>query len=183
MIYIGLKNQELEGINNMIELTDLEILVKYKAWADEVFFQTIFKLPDEELKRDRPMLFGNIFSLLNHIYSMDVVWKSHLEGIPHTLQTRNPESSSSFADLREDQATINNWYKSYIDNLCIEKYKEIVNFTFIGGRDGKMRRFEIIQHVVNHASYHRGHIEGVLYQMLIEPPTTDIPVFLREIHT
>ena len=70
----------------------------------------------------------------------------------------------------------------YIDSLSIEKYKEVVNFTFIGGGSGKMRRFEIIQHVVNHGSYHRGHIEGVLYQMLIEPPTTDMPVFLREIH-
>ena len=35
--------------------------------------------------------------------------------------------------------------------------------------------------VVNHASYHRGHIEGVLYQMSVEPPTTDLPVFLRVI--
>jgi uncharacterized damage-inducible protein DinB len=166
----------------MVELTNLEILVKYKTWADEIFYHAISRLPDEELKRTRPMLFGNIFSLFNHIYAMDGVWKSHLEGIPHNLQTRNPENLSSFTDLRENQATINNWYENYIDNLCIEKYKEMVNFTFIGGVEGKMKRFEIIQHVVNHASYHRGHIEGVLYQMSVEPPTTDMPVFLREIH-
>lgn len=44
-----------------------------------------------------------------------------------------------------------------------------------------MKVFEIVQHMVNHASYHRGHIEGVLYQMSIEPPVTDIPVFLQKV--
>ncbi|MEM7260053.1 MAG: DinB family protein [Pseudomonadota bacterium] len=42
-----------------------------------------------------------------------------------------------------------------------------------------MSRSEILHHIVNHASYHRGHIEGVLYQLCIEPPTTDLPVFLQ----
>ena len=167
----------------MHEFTDLEILVKYKSWADKIFYHAISKLPEEELWQDRPMLFGNIFSLLSHIYSMDVVWKSHLEGKPHYLQTRNPESSSSFTDLRSDQVSINSWYENYIDGLPSEKYKEIVNFSFIGGGEGKMRRLEIIQHVVNHGSYYRGHIEGVLYQLSIEPPTTDMPVFQREINS
>ena len=80
----------------MTELTNLETLVKYKTWADEIFYHAICILTDEELKKIRPMLFGNIFSLLNHIYAMDVVWKSHLEGIPHNLQTRNPENLPSF---------------------------------------------------------------------------------------
>lgn len=31
----------------------------------------------------------------------------------------------------------------------------------------------------NHATYHRGHIEGVMYQLSIEPPATDIPVFIK----
>lgn len=44
-----------------------------------------------------------------------------------------------------------------------------------------MKVFEIVQHMVHHASYHRGHIEGVLYQMSIEPPVTDIPVFLQKV--
>lgn len=162
--------------------TDLKVLTQYKTWADKTFYHAISKLPDEELRRERPMLFGNILSLLHHVYSMDIVWKAHLEGVPHHLDTRNPDYSGSFAALRANQVGINQWYEDFIERLDPDKYSEMVNFTFIGGGEGKMRRFEIIQHFVNHASYHRGHIEGVLYQMSIEPPTTDIPVFLREAH-
>ena len=161
---------------------NLTFLTQYKTWADNIFYEAISQLPDKELTRERPMLFGNILSLLNHVYAMDKVWKSHLAGAPHNLQTRNPECLSSFATLRTDQVSINQWYQHYTDTLGLNKHSEIVNFTCIGAGEGQMRRFEIIQHVVNHASYHRGHIEGVLYQMSVEPPTTDIPVFLSQIN-
>ena len=53
-------------------------------------------------------------------------------------------------------------------------------YSFIGGGEGCMRRGEILHHVVIYATYHRGHIEGALYQMGVESGTTDLPVFLRE---
>ena len=167
----------------MAEPSSLEMLANYKAWADQIFYKAISNLPEEEVHRDRAMLFGDIFSLLNHIYAMDIVWKSHLEGTPHSFQTRNPSSSASLIDLQREQENINDWYQNHTSHLPVEKHQEIVSFTFIGGGSGKMKRSEIIQHVVNHASYHRGHIEGVFYQMSVEPPTTDLPVFLREIQT
>jgi len=56
---------------------------------------------------------------------------------------------------------------------------EIVEFEFIGGGRGAMSRREILLHVVNHTTYHRGHAADILYHINIFPPTTDLPVFLR----
>jgi len=42
-----------------------------------------------------------------------------------------------------------------------------------------MTREAILLHVVNHATYHRGHIADMMYDSSVEPPTTDLPVFLR----
>ena len=39
---------------------------------------------------------------------------------------------------------------------------------------------DILLHVVNHSTYHRGHAADILYHLGIAPPTTDLPVFLRE---
>jgi len=63
----------------------------------------------------------------------------------------------------------------------VEKANETVAFTFIGGEEGTMKICDVVHHVVNHSTYHRGHIEGVLYQLHIEPPTTDIPVFIKQL--
>ena len=140
-------------------------------------------LSEGELKQDRPMLFNNILSLLNHVYAMDLVWKSNLEAIPHHMKTRNPVVKVSFNELQINQSELNLWFERYFSRLDHEGQEEKVGFNYIGGGTGVMSRAEILQHVVNHSSYHRGHIEGVLYQMSIEPPTTDIPVFIDELNT
>lgn len=110
---------------------------------------------------------------------MDIVWSSNLQGIAHNMQTRNPKLVPSFNVLRDKQNEINSWYGVYVSKLSRNQLSRSVNFSFIGGGEGEMKTNEILHHVVNHASYHRGHIEGVMYQMSIEPPTTDISVFLQ----
>jgi len=162
---------------------NLQTLSKYKSWADHLLYAALQPLPDEELERDRPMLFSNILALLNHVYAMDVAWSHNLEGKTHNIQSRNPGWVKSFVELREKQQEINSWYVDYVDQQSNEQLTEPVSFSFIGGGPASLLKTEIIHHVVNHASYHRGHIEGVMYQMSIEPPTTDIPVFLRSLES
>jgi uncharacterized damage-inducible protein DinB len=38
----------------------------------------------------------------------------------------------------------------------------------------------MVEHVVNHTTYHRGYIADYFYQIPSRPPTTDLPVFLRD---
>ena len=42
----------------------------------------------------------------------------------------------------------------------------------------EMRRSEIVQHVVNHTSCHRGFVADLFYQVPARPPLIDLPVFL-----
>lgn len=43
-----------------------------------------------------------------------------------------------------------------------------------------MTRAEILLHVVNHTTYHRGFVADMFYQIPSKPRTTDLPVFLSE---
>lgn len=43
-----------------------------------------------------------------------------------------------------------------------------------------MTRGEIILHLVNHATYHRGFVGDLLNQASVNPPATDLTVFLRD---
>jgi uncharacterized damage-inducible protein DinB len=44
-----------------------------------------------------------------------------------------------------------------------------------------MTRGEILLHIVNHTSYHRGFVGDMMYQIPVRAPTTDLPVFLRDV--
>jgi len=43
-----------------------------------------------------------------------------------------------------------------------------------------MTREEILRHVVNHSTYHRGFVGDMLYQVPASSPANDLPVFLRD---
>ena len=96
------------------------------------------------------------------------------------LTTRNPDECPAFAELRAAQIEIDQWYIEYSDDVQDSRCGEVVNFSFIGGGSGSMSRGDILLHVINHTTYHRGHIGCMIYQVPAEPPTTDLPVFLRE---
>jgi uncharacterized damage-inducible protein DinB len=111
---------------------------------------------------------------------MDFVWQCHLLGKPHGLTTRNPADHPALEDLLASQRRIDAWYVDYADSLSQEQLDEVVEFEFIGGGAGAMSREDILLHVVNHTTYHRGFVADLFYQVPARPPTTDLPVYLRD---
>ena len=161
-------------------MTYAQVLTRYKAWADDIFLSVVSKLPDAELTAPRPIVFGSLIRTLHHSYAMDYVWQCHLLGKAHGLTTRNPDHCPNMQDLAEAQRQIDKWYVEYSHSLPDAALGEIVEFEFIGGGRGALSRSEILLHVVNHGTYHRGHAATMLYDLGVFPPTTDLPVFLME---
>ena len=157
----------------------LQILMRYKQWANDLLFAAAKKLTEEELIAPRPIVFGSIIQTLSHTFAMDLVWQAHLQGLPHSFTTRNPESDRSLENILIDQRKLDEWYVAYVDTLSRSDEDEIVDFNFIGGGAGTMSRRDILLHVVNHGTYHRGNVTGMMYECALEPPTTDYPVFLK----
>ena len=162
-------------------MTYLETLMRYKAWANELIFPAVAKLPEEELTAPRKMVFGNLLRTLNHVYAMDDVWRAHLEGRAHGYTTRNPEACPPLAQLAPAQKAMDAWWVAYAKGLPEQREEEVVSFRFIGGGPGSMTRRDILLHVANHATYHRGYIAVIMYQAGVAPPTNDLPVFLKNL--
>jgi Uncharacterized protein conserved in bacteria len=157
----------------------VQVLTRYKAWADDLFLSAVSDLPASELAAPRPIVFGSLIRTLHHSYAMDFVWQSHLLGRAHGLKTRNPEHCPAMGELAAAQREINRWYVAYGDSIAEQELAEIVEFDFIDGGRAAMCRRDILLHVVNHSTYHRGHAADILYNLKRVPPTTDLPVFLR----
>lgn len=156
-----------------------QVLTRYKAWADDLFLSAVSSVPASELSAPRPIVFGSLIRTLNHSHAMDYVWQCHLLGKPHGLTTRNPEHCPGFEELAASQRRLDEWYVGYADATDDDGLAEIVEFEFIGGGRGRMSRRDILLHVVNHTTYHRGHAADILYHLKVFPPTTDLPVFLQ----
>ena len=157
------------------------MLTRYNNWANKLIFDAVAGLPQGEATRERQSLFKNMVHTLNHNTVIDLIWQAHLEGREHGFVARNTPEHPALDELWRKQQAIDQWYIAWSDKLPEAALAESVHFTLIGGNKGVMTRGEILLHVVNHTTYHRGFVADLFYQVPgARPPTTDLPVYLRE---
>ncbi len=157
------------------------MLMRYNAWANRLMFDAVAALPEGEAVKPRPSVFRNMVHTLNHNYVIDRIFQAHLEGRPHGYGARNTPDHPPLAELWRAQQEIDRWYIDWVDRAGEDDLNQKVSFTFVGGGDGVMTRREILQHLVNHTSYHRGFVAQMMYDIPVRPPVTDLTVYLRDI--
>jgi len=165
----------------MSTLRTARTLARYNAWANTLIFDAVAALPEGEATKPRTTLFKNIVHTLNHNLVIDRIFQAHLEGREHGYAARNTPEPLPFEELRRAQESVDGWYIGWSDRMTEAALGETINFTFVGGGEGAMTRNEILLHLVNHTSYHRGFVADMFYEVPARPPTTDLPVFLRDV--
>ena len=165
----------------MSALRNIRMLTRYSAWANARLFDALAALPAGEVTAKRATIFGNMVNTLNHDYVVDLIWKAHLEGKPHGFSKRITDTEPTLDELRRAQAEIDAWYVAYADNLSEAMHDEVVPFKFVDGGEGALTRGDMLLHIVNHKTYHRGFVADMLYQAGAKPPVMDLPVFLRDV--
>jgi uncharacterized damage-inducible protein DinB len=165
----------------MITKDTASMLARYNQWANRVIFDAVAALPPGEAEKPRTSLFRNMVHTLNHNYVIDRIFQAHLEGRPHGYGARNTPEHPPLAELRRSQDEVDAWYVSWVDGIAERALDETVRFQFVGGGDGAMTRGQMLMHVVNHTTYHRGFVADLFYQVPAKPPITDLTVYLREI--
>jgi uncharacterized damage-inducible protein DinB len=157
-------------------------LTRYNAWANRLLFEAVAALPEQEALKPRPGAFRNMVHTLNHIYVIDRIFRAHLEGREHGYTARNTADHPALTELWRAQQEIDAWYVATYDAMPEQELGRKLEFTFVGGGQGAMTRSEILLHLVNHTTYHRGNVASMIYQVPgARPPTTDLPVFLRDV--
>lgn len=151
-------------------------LTKYKAWANQALFIKLNSISNLETKKD----LRAIISTLNHAYVVDCIFKAHLEKKSHSYKDVNTYPLPTLEHLYDNVTELDKWYIEFTQDLSGEELDESLQFQLTNGEDICMTRSEIILHVVNHGTYHRGNVGVLLLQNSILPEKDVITNFLRE---
>ena len=164
-----------------MQRNDARTLTRYNAWANELIFAAVAALPEGEAVKPRRSVFRNMVHTLNHNYVIDRIFQAHLEGRGHGYTARNTPEHPPLTELWGAQRALDTWFMNWSDRIDDASLGERVKFSFVGGGEGAMTRGEMLQHLVNHTSYHRGFVAQMIYDVPARPPTTDLTVFLRDV--
>lgn len=152
----------------------LKRLTAYKAWANRELFDVLHTLPADTNAESRHLM----IRLLNHVYVVDCIFRAHLCGQPHGYQALNTQETPTLGALWSAVQETDQWYIDYAAGLHAAQLDERLDFRFVDGKAGNLSRAEMLLHVVNHGSYHRGGVGELLKQCNVTPPKDVLTRFL-----
>jgi uncharacterized damage-inducible protein DinB len=164
----------------MLTTRSARMFARYNAWADKVMFDAVAELPPGEADKERRTLFKTMVRTLNHNYLIDVMWQAHIEGRDHGFARRDVVLHPELGKLWDAQQAMNRWFTDWADAQSEAALAEECRFTLTGGNTGMMTRGEVLFHVINHHTYHRGWVCEMFFEVPRQPPTLDLPVYRRE---
>jgi uncharacterized damage-inducible protein DinB len=165
----------------MLTAAAARTLADYKRWANHETFLVVAAVPEEEIYKTRPTLFKNIAATLNHTYVVDLIWQAHIEGRKHGIAALNAVTHARLADLHAAQSALDDWYADWAQAQTDEGLSAERRFELIGGNAGQMSCAEMLLHVVNHNTYHRGFVADMLTAIGAKRPSVDYPIYKRRL--
>lgn len=160
----------------------IRILIDYNYWARDRALASAERLSGEELSRSLGSSFGSVLDTLVHIYSAEWIWYHRWQG---DSPTAGPDRSelASVAALRDAWTPLGLQIRSFVEALGPAGLSRMVDYKMMNGQPATSLYWQMIVHVVNHGTYHRGQVATMLRQLGARPAeSTDMIVFFRE-HT
>ena len=166
-----------------MNLSDIRHLFDYTEWANELAYNAAAGLADDDLRRDFKISHSSIFGTLLHMAGAEWIWLER-------WQRRSPVGKEAWSlwttDSCPDLATLQRRWRDLIDGrtafiagLDEPRLAAELPFTLLNGDSSSLPLVGQMQHVVNHATLHRGQVVGMIRQLGIAPPSTDLLFYLR----
>lgn len=166
-----------------MNLTDIRQLFDYTEWANDLAMDAAAKLSDDVLRRDVGISHQSIFGTLLHMAGAEWIWLERWHGrSPARDEAWSLWTTDSCADLsllKERWRELIDRRSQFISELDEERLAAELAFKLLSGDPSSMRLADQMQHVANHATMHRGQVVGMIRQLGIDPPSTDILFYLR----
>jgi len=160
-----------------MNLNDIRQLFDYTDHANHLALDAAEKLTDEQLRQDVKISHGSIFGTLAHMAGAEWVWLSRWQGeSPSAIW--NDKTFADLAALRARWQQIETERKALLDNMTIDALHAELSYRNIKGDAFTLPLVAQMQHVVNHATLHRGQVVGMIRQLGIAPPAVDLLFYL-----
>ncbi|MGP7818722.1 DinB family protein [Niallia sp. 01092] len=159
-------------------------LYDYHVWANRRIFEHLKKLPQDIYDKEIQSVFPSISEVLVHMYNADTIWLRVMSGdsydeiVKSRKQLQEKTKGKSIEELEKMYFDLSEQYIVFFDrqgNLDQTTFYEHPKF-------GRLETsfFELVQHVVNHGTYHRGNITAMLRQIGHSGIMTDYVVYLYD---
>lgn len=160
-----------------MNLQDVAYLNEYNQWANEKMLDAAAKLSPEQFTADLKSSHLSVRDTLAHTLAAEWIWLERWKGTsPKALLTAT--DFPTVDSLRARWSQVENEYTEYIGGLTDDSLGLVMAYTNTKGEQWEYPLGSMIQHVMNHSTYHRGQVTTMLRQLGAEVTPVDLLVFM-----
>jgi uncharacterized damage-inducible protein DinB len=161
-----------------VNLIEIQRLYDYNSWANERVLESLRPIGQGVFTSNKQASHGSIRGIIAHIAGAEWIWLQRWKGSsPGSLL---PESEFETAEIAAQGLR-------KIDRDLQEFTSQLTQADIDGSRPYKTTEgkaysnvlSDMLVHVANHSSYHRGQIATLLRQLGAVPQSTDFILFIR----
>jgi uncharacterized damage-inducible protein DinB len=154
----------------------LQQYTAYNIWATKQLTDRISKLSDEEINREVASSFPSLYKTVQHMWLAEEAWWQRLK-LTENIVLESEKFTGSFQELTNALAKQSLQWKNWVDTATDTQLNHV--FAYVRNKEQfKMVVYQMMQHVFNHATYHRGQLVTMLRQLGADKiPSTDFSTF------
>lgn len=156
-------------------------LTGYNVWANKKCLQFIEEAGEASLDQEITSSFSSIRKTIYHIYDAEVIWMQRINKTSDIKWPASDKLGSNFNLFEIEFIQASKAFVDFVNGLNDDDLEIILTYKNIAGKEFKNTIRDILTHVMNHGTYHRGQIVTLLRQTgLTQLSSLDYITFCRE---
>jgi uncharacterized damage-inducible protein DinB len=152
----------------------------YNIWATQRLLDLINALPEEKQKAEVPSSFKSLYTTVLHMWDAESIWWQRLK--MHERIIRPSENfKGTMQDVSNGLISQSLLWKDWVDNASDMSLDHVFQYYTTKRELFKQPTWQMLLHLFNHGTYHRGQLINILRQVGVEKlPDTDFIVWSRK---
>ncbi len=158
----------------------LQQYAAYTTWANQQLFDCIGTLSEEQIGQEVSSSFPSIKKTALHMLDADSIWWQRLK-LAEQIERPSETFSGNFAELSKKLMGQSKLWEEWVHNATETQLSHVFAYQNNKKEQFKQPVYEMLLHIFNHATYHRGQLVTMLRQLGVEKiPGTDFVLFCRK---
>lgn len=168
----------IKGDHTMKEL--LRQFATYNIWANQKILELILSLPGERQKQELSSSFKSLYTTVLHMWDAESTWWQRMK-LHERIIVPSENFNGTMQDVCNGLLQQNHQWLDWINNATEIGLEHVFHYQNTKKEQFKQPVWQMILHVFNHGTYHRGQLVNMLRQLGIEKiPQTDFIVWSRK---
>lgn len=153
--------------------------ISYNIWATTRLLSAAGELTPEQRAHDFGTADKSVFGTLLHLYRAERSWLQRVKhGAP--LHEHKLRSDESWNAVQEGWPMVHAEWQTWIADAQEANPDRLIEYQDLKQQQWSQPVWQIVLHVVNHSTHHRGQVMGFLRALGATPPPLDFIFYVRQ---